>query len=234
MATKILCLHGFLQSGKVFSEKSSGLRKLLKKANIQLEYIDGPVVLEKKDLPFEVDDDKWAEILESGVNRAWFYHDSVSKNLDLTDALAAVVQHIKENGPYDGILGFSQGAAVSAIIANNIKTYSELEGVQNYFKVAIHVSGYSFTEPKPESNELQITEKYVKQFTAPDDPTYITKNIFIYGSNDNSVPSVRSKYLANLYPEDKKITFEHDGGHFVPNKKDFLKPVVEEIEKALK
>lgn len=235
MSSKILCLHGFLQNGKVFSEKSSGLRKLLKKANVHLEYIDGPVVLEKKDLPFEVEDDKWAEIVDAGVNRAWFYHDSVSKNLDLTEAISTVVKHIKENGPYDGILGFSQGAAVSTIISNTVQSQSELKGIQDYFKVAIEVSGYSFTEPKPDSEDsLQITEKFVDAFTVPTEHSYSTTNIFIYGSNDNSVPGVRSQFLAAMYPEDKKTIFEHDGGHFVPNKKDFLRPVVAEIEKALK
>ncbi|EFX06191.1 dihydrofolate reductase [Grosmannia clavigera kw1407] len=219
-------------NAKVFSEKSSGLRKLLKKSNIYMEYIDGPVVLEKKDLPFEVDDAKWAEIADSGVNRAWFYHDNVSKKLDLQLALASVVKHIKENGPYAGIVGFSQGAAVSTIIANTIKSYPELSGVQDYFKLSLAVSGYSFTEPKPDGaeGELQITEKFVSAFTVPvDDPAYVTKSVFIYGSNDNSVPGVRSQYLAAMYPEDKKAAFQHDGGHFVPNKKDFLNPVVDEI-----
>ncbi|CDR45629.1 CYFA0S19e01134g1_1 [Cyberlindnera fabianii] len=235
-SAKLLCLHGFLQNGKVFSEKSSGLRKLLKKANIQMDYIDGPVVLDRKDIPFELDDAKWQEIVDTGINRAWFYHDNVSKNLDLTEAIKTVVTHIKENGPYDGIVGFSQGAAVSTIIANTIKSYPELAGIQDYFKFSLEVSGYSFTEPKPDApeGELQITEKFRDAFTVPsDDPAFFTKSIFIYGSNDNSVPGVRSQYLAAMYPDDKKIVFEHDGGHFVPNKKDFLKPVVEAITSAL-
>lgn len=227
---KILCLHGFLQNGKVFSEKSSGLRKLLKKSNIQMDYIDGPVVLEKKDLPFEIEDDKWKEIVDIGVNRAWFYHDNVSKNLDLTDAIDFVVNHIKTNGPYDGILGFSQGAALSTIIANSIK---KLTG-EPYFKIAIQVSGYSFTEPAEDGEGLQITEKYRESFKVPvDDDAYNTTNVFIYGLNDNSVPCERSKYLSELYPESNRKIFEHDGGHFVPNKKDFLRPVVEVVEQAL-
>lgn len=220
--SKVLCLHGFLQNAKVFSEKSSGLRKLLKKSGIQTDYIDGPVLLEKKDLPFEVDDDKWAEIVESGVNRAWFYHSDISKELDVTDALKTVVEHIKANGPYDGIIGFSQGAAISSIIANTIQSY----GLPP-FKFALHVSGYTFTEPS--ENGLVITEKYQSAFSVPDDLT--TKTLIIYGENDNSVPKERSIYLSELYKE--KTVFNHDGGHFVPNKKDFLKPVVDSIVSAL-
>lgn len=228
-ATKVLCLHGFLQNGKVFSEKSSGIRKLLKKSNIQLDYIDGPSILEKKDLPFEIDDAKWQEILDQSLNKAWFYHDDVSKNLDLTEAIKTVVNHVKENGPYDGIFGFSQGAAVTAIITNTIK---QLIPDHPYFKFSITFSGYSFTEPKPDGEGLQITEKFQNDFTVPEDLT--TKTIFVYGSNDQAVPGVRSKYLSELYPESIRKVFEHDGGHFVPNKKDFLKPVVEEITDSLK
>lgn len=228
--TKVLCLHGFLQNGKVFSEKSSGIRKLLKKSNIQLDYIDGPTILEKKDLPFEIDDTKWQEILDASLNKAWFYHDDISKNLDLTEAIKTVVNHIKENGPYDGILGFSQGAAVSTIIANTIK---QLIPEHDYFKFSITFSGYSFTEPKPDNeNELQITEKFQSSFKVPEDLS--TKCIFVYGLGDQAVPAVRSKYLAGLYPEHIKKVFEHEGGHMVPNKKDFLKPIVDEINESLK
>lgn len=226
---KILCLHGFLQNGKVFSEKSSGIRKLLKKSNIQLDYIDGPTILDKKDLPFQIDDTKWQEILDASLNKAWFYHDDISQNLDISEAIKTVVNHIKENGPYDGILGFSQGAAVTAIITNTIK---QLIPDHDYFKFSITFSGYSFTEPKPDSKELlQITEKFTSSFKVPNDLS--TKCIFVYGKNDQAVPGERSKFLSELYPEEIRKVFEHDGGHMVPNKKDFLKPIVDEINEAL-
>jgi len=232
--TKVLCLHGFLQNGKVFSEKSSGIRKLLKKSNIQLDYIDGPVILEQKDLPFQIDSDKWQEILDASLNKAWFYHDDISKNLDLTEAIKTVVQYIKENGPYDGIMGFSQGAAVTSIITNTIK---KLIPEHDWFKFSITFSGYSFTEPKPnteglDNSQLQITEKFQNDFIVPEGLP--TKCIFVYGKNDNAVPGIRSKYLADLYPDEIKSVFEHDGGHMVPNKKDFLKPIVDEINEASK
>jgi dihydrofolate reductase len=234
MSNKVLCLHGFLQSGKVFSEKSSGLRKLLKKSGLQLDYIDGPITLTQKDLPFEVDDEKWNEIVNADINKAWFYHDSISKNLNIEKALSTISKHIEDNGPYIGIIGFSQGAAMSVIVSNIIKS----KYGKDYFKFAVHIAGYTFTEPRdlenPNPDDLVITSQYVDHFTPPlDDPEYKTENIIIYGENDNSVPGKRTEYLANLYPEVLKMVYKHDGGHFVPNKKDFLRPLVEEIEKAL-
>lgn len=231
MTTKILCLHGFLQNAKIFSEKSSGIRKLLKKLDIETKYIDGAVELEKKDLPFEIDDAKWKEVLDQDLNKAWFFHSNISKELDLTDAIAKVSDHIKEHGPYDGILGFSQGSALTAIITNQI---TQLVPGHPPFKFSVIFSGYAFTELVDESDEsqgIQITEKYRDAFTVPEN--FSTKTIHIFGSSDLAVPAERSKYLFNLYPEEKKIAFEHDGGHFVPNKKQFLSPVVEEIKNSL-
>ncbi|SCV03319.1 LAME_0H09472g1_1 [Lachancea meyersii CBS 8951] len=233
-APKLLFLHGFLQNAKVFSEKSSGIRKLLKKANVQCDYIDGPTTLEKKDLPFELDDEKWQATVDAQLNKSWFYHSEISKELDLTQAIQAVSDHIKSEGPYDGIVGFSQGAAVAAIVTNKI---TELVPDHPPFKVSLIFSGYSFTEPDPQNEgQLRITEKYQDSFTpAPNSPT---KVLFVWGASDMAVPATRSKFLYNIYTEGKESTdlvksYEHPGGHMVPNKKDILRPIVDEISAAL-
>lgn len=230
---KLLFLHGFLQNGRVFSEKSSGIRKLLKKCQVQCDYIDGPVVLEKKDLPFEMDDEKWEITASVGVNRAWFYHTDVSRELDLARAIETVTEHIRKNGPYDGIVGFSQGAALAAIITNRI---TELLPTHPQFKVSLIISGYSFTEPDPaHDGVLRVTEKFESSFKPLKERS--TKMLFVYGASDVAVPSARSKFLYNLYTSGQELddckVFEHPGGHMVPNKKDIIRPIVEEINNAL-
>lgn len=232
-APKLLFLHGFLQNGKVFSEKSSGLRKLLKKSNVQCDYMDAPVILEKKDLPFEMDDEKWQATLDAGVNRAWFYHSDISSELDLTTAIKSVTDYIKEHGPYDGIVGFSQGAALASIITNKI---TELLPSHPQFKVSLFISSYSFTEPDPEhEGQLRITEKFRDSFTPMENRS--TKMLFVYGTSDMAVPCERAKYLYNIYTNGQELddckAYEHPGGHMVPNKKDIIRPIVEEINKSL-
>lgn len=232
-APKLLFLHGFLQNGKVFSEKSSGIRKLLKKSNIQCDYIDASVILDRKDVPFEMDDEKWQTILDTEVNKAWFYHSDISRELDLTSAIKTVTEHIKANGPYDGIVGFSQGAALASIITNKI---TELVPSHPQFKVSLLFSAYSFTEPDPEhEGQLRITSKFVDSFKPREDRT--TKIIFVYGLADMAVPCERSKFLYNYYTNGKELpdclVFEHLGGHMVPNKKDIIRPIVEEINSSL-
>ncbi|SCV05553.1 LANO_0H10022g1_1 [Lachancea nothofagi CBS 11611] len=233
-APKLLFLHGFLQNGKVFSEKSSGIRKLLKKANVQCDYIDGPTTLEQKDLPFEIDDEKWQATVDAQLNKSWFYHSEISKDLDLSQAIKTVSDHIKAEGPYDGIVGFSQGAAVAAIVTNKI---TQLVPDHPPFKVSLIFSGYSFTEPDPQNtDQLRIAEKFQDSFTPlADSPT---KMLFVWGASDVAVPATRSKYLYNIYTNGAESTdlakcFEHPGGHMVPNKKDIIRPIVEEISSAV-
>lgn len=224
---KVLFLHGYLQNGKVFSEKSSGIRKLLKKQGFECEYLDGPVSLARTDLPFQMDDDKWAAAVELGVNRAWFQHSEISKELDLTETIKYVSDYIKENGPFRAIVGFSQGAAVATLVTNRI---TELVPGHAEFDSSLIISGYAFTEPKPDSDELQITEKY-RDFFQP--KKMHTKMIFVYGLSDNAVPAVRSQYLRDLYASVMEVkTFEHPGGHMCPNKKEVIRPIAEEMAAA--
>lgn len=254
MSRKFVCLPGYLQSGKVFAEKSSGIRKILtKKYNCQLDYIDPPILIpNKEELPFTLSEDeneantKFSGLVDLNVNRCWWSHKSTPCRYEHFDeALSYVVDYIKENGPYDGIIGFSQGAAMAAIVANNI---NKLLPSHENFKVAVIISGFAFVEPKnPEDDReklnteitdvLTYTENvnlvpgYEKYFQAPTD--FDTSIILIYGSNDFAVPNVRSRHLESLYAPAVLNTFVHDGGHLVPNKKQFLNPVVEQIESSL-
>ena len=226
---KLLFLHGFLQNGQVFAEKSSGIRKLLTKANIQCDYIDGPIILEKKDLPFEINGDKWQTIVDANMNRAWFYHSNISEDLDITKGINVVVSHIIENGPYDGIVGFSQGAALSTIIANRINKL-----IPNHpdFTISLSISGYAFTEPDPkEPGQLQIAEKFRQDYQPCFSNTHLS---FIYGESDQAVSCTRTQYLINLckkagISESMIKVYSHPGGHMVPNKKSIIRPVVEDI-----
>ncbi|ODV97327.1 hypothetical protein PACTADRAFT_49059 [Pachysolen tannophilus NRRL Y-2460] len=221
---KVLCLHGFLQNSKIFYEKASGIRKALKKINAETFFLDGPTILEKKDLPFEIDDEnKWKEIVDSGINRAWWYH---VEDLNIENALTAVKECILKEGPFDGILGFSQGAALAAIVTNNISTL--VPGHQQ-FKFSILFSAYAFTTT---DESAVLKEKYAHLFKVPNDLETLT--IHVYGSSDTHVPKERSLLLASYYPENIKKTIEHEGGHFVPNKKPIISKIIEYVETSLK
>lgn len=250
---KFLCLPGYLQSGKVFAEKSSGLRKILtKKLHYELEYIDPPTIINsKEELPFVLSTDegeankKWQLIKDNNLNRCWWVHTEDGQYKGFKEAIEYVVTHIKENGPYDGIIGFSQGAAMSAVISNIIGSSIPSHG---HFKVSVLFSPFAFTLPVNNNetmteinaevtnlhdykNKVYLVSGFDRYFTPPHD--FSTAVASVYGSEDVVVPKVRSEYLNQLYPQGAIVTFMHDGGHYLPNKKQFLNPIVEIIKKAI-
>lgn len=248
---RFLCLPGYLQSGKVFAEKSSGIRKILtKKLGYELDYIDPPRVIQsKEDLPFVLGanekeaSDKWDNLVDQNLNRCWWEHSDEGVYHGFDDLVKYVVDLLKTKGPYEGIIGFSQGAAMAAIVANLASLRSfELE----HFKVAVLFSGFAFTVPLDEEQTLselastisnlkeyqakvKINPLYQEYYTVPRDlPTRI---ISVYGTEDGVVPPIRTKHLNLLFP--MPTEFNHDGGHYLPNKKQFLEPIVESIKEAV-
>ncbi|WPK24894.1 hypothetical protein PUMCH_002193 [Australozyma saopauloensis] len=247
---KLLCLPGFLQSGSIFAEKSSGLRKTLsKKFGYELTYIDPPVTissLDKLQFPLaptaEEAQEKWKDVEKANCNRCWWIPEGSDPYVGFNQSLETVVNYIKENGPYDGIVGFSQGAAMAAIVANSIERLLPEHGP---FRVAVLFSSFAFVQPLDSSvnlsdlhslvSDMSQYTKMVKlyegmeQYFTPGSSH--TKFISVMGSQDMVVPAIRTEYFHALYPEIEVV--QHDGGHYVPNKKAFLTPLVELIVKAV-
>ena len=85
---RFLCLPGYLQSGKILAEKSSGIRKAFtKKLGYELDYIDPPIVIgSPSDLPFSLGDgaeaeERWQGLVDKNANRCWWQHDLSGLNL---------------------------------------------------------------------------------------------------------------------------------------------------------
>ncbi|KAH7316649.1 serine hydrolase-domain-containing protein, partial [Stachybotrys elegans] len=121
---KILMLHGFTQSGALFRAKTRALEKLLTKAlaplNILpvLTYPTGPNRLLASDLPgYEPPEDGEDETYQPDT-WAWFRKDEVlGEYRFFDDGMRTVADAIREAGGVDGVCGFSQGAAMSGMIA---------------------------------------------------------------------------------------------------------------------
>ncbi|XP_075215396.1 esterase OVCA2 isoform X3 [Lycorma delicatula] len=156
---KILCLHGYRQNKDVFREKLGQFRKNLKQ-HAEFYFTDAPHVVSIQNAPTAV----------TGVNadeRSWWftsedntYQSKLKTNfcIGLEDSLIALKKIVSEEGPFDGILGFSQGAALTAIICGLIGKNDrsrELLSVFEDSKVLIHPGGHYV----PASKDLK--EKYI-------------------------------------------------------------------------
>ncbi|CBF76804.1 hypothetical protein AN4776.2 [Aspergillus nidulans FGSC A4] len=126
---KLLMLHGYTQSGPLFHAKSRALIKHITKAfplhEISAIYPTGPLRLNPADIPGYTPahdsngngDDKDTEIEAYG----WYRRSNTAEPplyVGLEDGLNAIAKVLGEEGPFDGVIGFSQGAAMAAMVAS--------------------------------------------------------------------------------------------------------------------
>merc|ERR1712180_490619 len=95
---RLLCLHGHRQSGQLFRAKLGGFRKMVKKV-ADLDFVTSP----HKIPGGEEDDFTWWDWQSEDYEQR--IHESIS-----------AVHKAWTNGTYDGLLCFSQGAALGGLL----------------------------------------------------------------------------------------------------------------------
>lgn len=164
-------------------------------------------------IPSENESDENAE--ESGYGW-WFntkdlvFKATVPSNIcvGFEDSLAVITKTWEEHGPFDGILGFSQGAAFAAILC----VLQQRKMCSFKFDFAILISGFkSLCAPH--------ADYYNETVEIP--------SLHIYGENDKVIPTEMAEEVCKLFKDCKKII--HEGGHYVPSKKEVYKPFIMEM-----
>ncbi|KAK2823353.1 hypothetical protein Q7C36_019953 [Tachysurus vachellii] len=199
---RILCIHGYRQSSASFREKTGALRKLLKK-QCELVYIDAPHAV-----PTSNDIELQEKTPSVGDNQSgWWFSDVQDHSFDarqecessfgLEQSLEAVRMAVKNLGPFDGILGFSQGAALVAMLCSLQE--QKLDPIFN-FRFAILVAGF-----RSACAQHQYFYKGVN---------IMVPSLHVFGQDDKVIPEQMSRDLLPLFIGADILT--HQGGHFVP------------------
>lgn len=188
---KVLCLHGYRQNGQTFRERTGSLRKILKK-HAELVYITAPNKVE----PLEED--------KSADQRGWWFSTkddtfSATEKSDVNpgyeESLDVIAEAVKEQGPFDGLLAFSQGAAMAAIICA-----LQEQGDERFpFSFVIIIAGFCSRS----SGHLPL---YQQPITIP--------SLHVFGDTDRVIPKDMSEELLACFKD--AHTIQHPGGHFVP------------------
>lgn len=201
----------------MFARKSSALRKALGKLGYETVYLTAPVEVNGDDLPFETSASTFSSDASSSSDfRSWWpYNISQADHYTIDRALETIKTSIINDGPYDGVIGFSQGAGLAGILCNCIQNIAPASANQGPFKFAILYSGF-----RAQPDELQ---HYY-------DTPIKTPTLHILGSLDTVVSEERSMKLYNACAEDSRTLLHHPGGHFVPNSKPLVKAVTDFIE----
>ncbi|KAJ9111541.1 hypothetical protein QFC20_002514 [Naganishia adeliensis] len=217
---RVLALPGYTQNAAILSRKMGSVRKTSKQ--VEWVFLDPLHILDKvdfgngtatlADFDSESTMDQEQRTPET-TPRAWFTasHDhsgpnNVKTTYNMMDETIAYLHDflIKQDEPFDGVFGFSQGACMSALLAALMEKppfhpqfppHPKLKP----FKFAICCGGFEAADPAL-ANFYPIT----------------TPTLHIIGKNDTIVTEERSRTLIR-HCDDYRIEI-HDGSHFVPSK----------------
>ncbi|PON69636.1 Serine hydrolase FSH [Parasponia andersonii] len=125
-----------------------------------------------------------------------------------TDGFDASLAYLRDvyaqQGPFDGILGFSQGAAMAAAVCAKLGMQKgEME-----FRFAILCSGFALKFPELLNGEL------IKW-----------PSLHIFGSDhgkDRQIANQASRELASLFDDGCSVTIQHDSGHIIPTRSPYI------------
>ncbi|XP_043267809.1 esterase OVCA2 [Venturia canescens] len=206
---RVMAIHGYRQTDSVFSAKLGSLRKSFKQ-KIDFHFVRAPHLVPPLDSNNEPK--------ESGTEDAgWWFNteDHVFKAIEpsnicvgFEDSLAEIEKAFQESGPFDGIIGFSQGGAFAAILC----AMQQKKLLSIKFNFAILISGFkSLCKP----HEIYYDEKLH------------LRTLHVYGETDKVIPTVMAKELADLF--DNKTVVTHEGGHYIPGKKQIYNEFIDEM-----
>lgn len=221
MEKKILCLHGFVQNGPLFSRKASGVRKALKKVGYDTIFLTAPVKISVSDLPFDLAENGTSSLGGSdgkdddGMRSWWPNSESDPNHYGLEDSFRSIRRSINEDGPYDGLMGFSQGAGLVGLLCTDKVRHTILPELGKTLKFAILYSGF---RAAPDFHQ----HYYETPITVP--------SLHFMGSLDTVVSEERTTRFYNSCDEKTRTMIVHPGGHFVPNSKDLVTKVIDWVQ----
>lgn len=247
-------LHGYTQSGPLFHAKTKALEKSLAKAfpaapapghlathpgGISLHYPTAPIKLSYADIPgVNVEGaDASADADEQPEAYGWWRRKGEGEPFTyegIERGLATVAETMSAEGPFDGVIGFSQGGAAAGMVASLLE-----EGRRAAFEAAQLKGGIRFPDSFTKDSgyiegSVQEPLKFAVSYSgfgastnalyqAFYEPKIQTPMMHFLGSLDTVVSEERSLRLVEACENGKgkdggvqRVVY-HPGGHFLPS-----------------
>lgn len=185
---KILCLHGFRTSGSFLHKQISKWDPSIF-AQFQMEFPDGM---------FPAGGKSDIEGIFPPPYFEWFqFNKEFTEYTNLEECIAYLCEYITTKGPFDGLLGFSQGATLSALLLG-YQAQGKVLKEHPPMKLFVSISGSKFRDPS-------ICDVAYK------DPIKVRSVHFIGAKDWLRLPS---EDLATAF--DNPLIIRHPQGHTVP------------------
>lgn len=255
---RILCLHGYKQYDTQFKNRTNALRKSLKSV-ADFHYVTAP-----HKIPFDVHlkqqkamekalksqsnevEQKESKPVDANIKqldylpnaRAWWRSSSDGKTYEgIEETLKYVINIIATDGPFDGILGFSQGGVLTFILCLMSKYPKYFEKTFNLsadniekatFQFAWIIGGFAprCDALKPLLEEMVNDGGDEKEDENQDEDEKLIDHLpllLVVGKTDQFVSVERTLGIMQYFKEGSVSVVEHEGGHYVPSDKD-VKP----------
>ncbi|XP_030756803.1 esterase AGAP003155 [Sitophilus oryzae] len=200
---KILVLHGYRQNAEVFKMKTGSFRKLVH-SRAQFNYVTAPHKVLLVD-NLDALEDREVGQAQDEEQYGWFFNrDDMTYRgirnggpaIGFEDSVNFIEQVFERDGPFDGVVGFSQGACFLGLLC-----HLQQVGLTNHikFNFAIMFSGFK-------SQSWPHLKYYQDEITLP--------SMHIYGTSDKIIPTEMSEALSLCFKD--PVVVVHDGGHYVP------------------
>lgn len=229
---RILCLHGFRQNASGFKGRTASLAKKLKNI-ADLVFVNAPHELpficqappanqnnscepafEQKCPPLNHCNRKFAWLVDAdydGKNGAeWKMAKVPFDSLQYqqqTEGFEKSIEYLKtvfsQMGPFDGILGFSQGAAMAALVSAHRE---EFKGNID-FRFVILCSGFSVNMSKYGKGSINCPSLHIFGYKE---------------GEDRQIGCQASRQLASLFENGCSVIIEHDSGHIIPTRSPYI------------
>jgi len=216
---RFLCLHGRGTNNQIFETQTAALRYELGDHHT-FEFVEGV-------LPWPMDPEVGSYF--STDYGCFTYYDRRSAQ-SAQKALDELEEYVEVEGPFDGIMAFSQGACLAAMLmARRAQWNPTLPYPKNsIFKCAILFSGFFVEDPTALARkELQYLNS-VKDSQLIQVPTAI-----IWGSNDMVISKEIGHEFSKLFSAKHRIEFIHEEGHGVPKAKTAVVHAVNAIRRVV-
>ncbi|KAJ1875093.1 Ovarian cancer-associated protein 2 [Coemansia sp. RSA 486] len=194
MKLRVLCLHGYTQTGQKFRDRLGPFRRGLKN-QLDLVFMTAPHMATNVFSNSEEPQEK------EGESMAWWNQsdDAEKVEKEIMQSVQEIENTLVREGPFHGIMGFSQGAGMAAIMA----ALAERNKVNvGSFGFALFFAGFY-------PGQLRMFDEMVREAKVK------VPSLHVVGDNDLVVSSERGVELATRAFDGAQVK-RHPGGHFVP------------------
>ncbi|XP_016500951.1 dihydrofolate reductase isoform X2 [Nicotiana tabacum] len=208
---RVLCLHGHGASGEILKKEMELGWPQIVLEKLDLVFLNGPFLLQDKVDSHDIFHPPYYE---------WFQKDS-KEIYHFEECVQYVEANMEKYGPFDGVLGFSQGAIVTATMPGMQRERVVLTKIPN-IKFVIIISGFKFGAPEFGCPKL-AANAYSSPIECP--------SLHFIGEKETKKTSEEELVKCFVNP----VVIHHPEGHKVPNlDAESVKTVIAFINKVKK